>query len=664
MGDQLDEEVGVHTQETNRGAGAPMLRGHIGPANLIVFDGVRINNGTFRTGPNQYLNLFDPWALDRIEVQRGAGGTLYGSDAIGGVIHLVPRRAGYGEDVRSRTLFGARSNDASVLVSPEISWSNSERMVQLGITAQSFSTLHTPNRTAVLGSEYEQVGWRFLAGRLLNGGHTDLQLSYFGTMLRDAGRIDRLYAGNFRSYDNDNHLLYVRVDHIGDGAFADVDFTVSLNAQDEGVTRHDCVRGDIYGLTDDAGDPLLTSADPVGCVAGDPTATSRRRENDDDTMTAGSSLVVRSELSDTGLELLWGGDAYQSFVLSGRTDFTPSDAPEGSDERGNFSDESRHGTYGVFARLSYDLELSDDMSLRPELGGRATHVRAAAPDVPGIGNVEYDFTGAAGSARLSLLWLETATLYAGWAQGFRVPNLQETTQLGDTGSFFEVPNPELGPERANEGEIGLRLRHDVISVEASGYYTAMSALIARQPAPFAGAPEIDGAEVRQRGNRDSGRFYGSELALRLGPIEDLTFRGNLSYTFGEVDTDDGVEPARRVPPVRWLLGVRYDFATWPVWAEVLATGAGAQTRLAPGDHDDLRICGSRAFPGLLVSDLGTECEGSKGWTQLSLRLGAELSDHVTLRLSLSNLSDHRYRPHGSGTDAAGFSAAGNAVVEF
>jgi outer membrane cobalamin receptor len=80
--------AGVWMQKTNHAGGSPFLRGLTGNQVLIMTDGIRLNNATYRFGPNQYLSTIDPFTVSGVEAFRGVGGTLYGSDAIGGVINI------------------------------------------------------------------------------------------------------------------------------------------------------------------------------------------------------------------------------------------------------------------------------------------------------------------------------------------------------------------------------------------------------------------------------------------------------------------------------------------------------------------------------------------------------------------------------------------------
>jgi hemoglobin/transferrin/lactoferrin receptor protein len=87
----LTGNSGVFIQKTNHGGGSAFLRGLTGNQILLLVDGIRFNNATFRYGPNQYLNSIDIFTIDKIEVGHGTGSVEYGSDALGGVINLLTK---------------------------------------------------------------------------------------------------------------------------------------------------------------------------------------------------------------------------------------------------------------------------------------------------------------------------------------------------------------------------------------------------------------------------------------------------------------------------------------------------------------------------------------------------------------------------------------------
>jgi outer membrane receptor protein involved in Fe transport len=69
--DALSFVPGVMVQKTTRGFGSPYIRGFTGYRALTLIDGIRLNNSTFRDGPNQYNGTIDLFDLDRVEVERG-----------------------------------------------------------------------------------------------------------------------------------------------------------------------------------------------------------------------------------------------------------------------------------------------------------------------------------------------------------------------------------------------------------------------------------------------------------------------------------------------------------------------------------------------------------------------------------------------------------------
>ena len=83
---------GVFLQKTNHGGGSAFIRGLTGNQTLLVMDGIRINNATYRYGPNQYLNTIDMFTLNKIDILKGIGAIEYGSDAMGGVIQMETKQ--------------------------------------------------------------------------------------------------------------------------------------------------------------------------------------------------------------------------------------------------------------------------------------------------------------------------------------------------------------------------------------------------------------------------------------------------------------------------------------------------------------------------------------------------------------------------------------------
>jgi hemoglobin/transferrin/lactoferrin receptor protein len=88
LGDALISSGKVFVQKSQMGGSSPVLRGFEASRVLLVVDGIRMNNATYRAGHLQDIITVDPFILDRMEINFGSGSTLFGSDALGGVIFL------------------------------------------------------------------------------------------------------------------------------------------------------------------------------------------------------------------------------------------------------------------------------------------------------------------------------------------------------------------------------------------------------------------------------------------------------------------------------------------------------------------------------------------------------------------------------------------------
>jgi hemoglobin/transferrin/lactoferrin receptor protein len=123
--DILAEVPGIKIQKTQFGGGSPVIRGMEANRILLVVDGVRMNNAIYRKGHLQNSITISPNLLERIEVIFGPSSVVYGSDALGGVIHYYTRTPKISEKTNINTEFLSR-----------VSSVNEEFTIQAGIEAQ------------------------------------------------------------------------------------------------------------------------------------------------------------------------------------------------------------------------------------------------------------------------------------------------------------------------------------------------------------------------------------------------------------------------------------------------------------------------------------------------------------------------------------------------
>lgn len=90
--DLISNSGSATVQKSQLGGGSVTLRGFEANRNVLVIDGVRMNNLIYRAGHLQNILTTDNNSLERIEVLYGPSSTMYGSDALGGVIHLFTKK--------------------------------------------------------------------------------------------------------------------------------------------------------------------------------------------------------------------------------------------------------------------------------------------------------------------------------------------------------------------------------------------------------------------------------------------------------------------------------------------------------------------------------------------------------------------------------------------
>ncbi|WP_287129516.1 TonB-dependent siderophore receptor [Candidatus Cyanaurora vandensis] len=170
LADLLKGEVGVFVRATNPSAGSPIIRGVTGRDVLMLVDGFRLSHAFMR--PNtQYQGLVDSYFIEQIEVVRGPGSVLYGSDALGGITNtLTPIFQANGPRFQIHTDY--TSNPAGVSTHGRVNLGDQDFNVQAGLTYRTFGDVvlgqapnpqvffPNPGRT-VADSGYEFYGLNF-----------------------------------------------------------------------------------------------------------------------------------------------------------------------------------------------------------------------------------------------------------------------------------------------------------------------------------------------------------------------------------------------------------------------------------------------------------------------------------------------------------------------
>jgi outer membrane receptor protein involved in Fe transport len=667
--DALRYEPGVFVQQTGHGQGSAFLRGLTGQQTVLLFDGIRLNNATYRQGPNQYFFTLDARTLQSIEVQRGGASTQWGSDALGGALlarPLEPSRAGSpGLHVEPRvTLRGATADSelggrAQVDVAARtgggvgLSFLGGVGYRHLGLLRG--PPVLNPSRGAGTGAlpwvpryaEYvptlpfeEQptlrtqlgTGFRELTadGRLVAElpGAGKLTAAAYLYRQYDAPRTDQCPAptapfDECLTYEEQfRHLAYLAWEGPAGGLADTVRATLSWQQQ------HERRRLD------------LTSANQVA-----------RGVDDVDTL----GLTVRAQKRQVGgttLRLDYGLEHSADAVRSAAGHVYTDTLQAVQLSRGQYLHGSGYHSGGLF--LDGTLPLHESVTARA--GGRLAWAAARAPGdaTSGSAAVERAWFPVVGHAGVEWRPRQPLGLFVNVDRSFRTPNLDDLTSRQQTGPGFQFENPDLRPELAHSLELGSRLRLPWLELDAWVFAMRLDDAVLKVTRTSAqcppATPQCLGSWSRfQLQNAPShSEVRGVEAATRVRLPARFTLRGTVTWTWSEGprvgDLGEGVTgvvlgervPLSRTPPLNGTAELG--------WTHPSGFGAGAalqwaaaQERLALADYSDGRI----------------PRYGTPGFAVAHLRASWRLDSRLAVSAVLENVFDSPWRFHGSSVNGPG-----------
>lgn len=622
---------GVGQQRTAPAMGSFFVRGMTGKGVAVYRDGVRYSTAAQRGGVSTFQNLSDAAHLDAVEFLRGANSAQYGSDALGGVVHLVSSLPSFSPGgVRAQAEAGTFYQSANNAFGSSLAGSVSGGRVAAlySLTGRRVNTIRTGNAldshaavtrflglpSNVLGERLPDTGFTQYGASL----HTQVQLTplrhlvahYERAQVDGAKRYDQLLGGDGNLIADLRNLMldfgYVRLQSYRLGPFQQGWIGASYNAQREervnqggqgnpnGTITHQYERTRAFGLQ--------------------------------------GQLEKRTERH----TFLFGGDAYFERIAAPAYTFNPASRVTAA-ARPRVPDGAEYRQTGFFVQDVWEAAAKLRVSGALRWNG-AWYSTAAGALWPADSMSTGALSGRIGAVYKASEWVSLHGLYS---RGFRAPNMTDLGSLGLQGngayevSFKEVedrdaqvgdsasagarpsgdPVRALKPETSDNLEGGLLFRGTGWRAEVNGFHMKLGQAlvsrtlllpqgavgtllgtepIVRQTANGAVYVALSPNAVLARANSGGAAFFGVEHSARAHLGRSWSLSETLTWIRAE-DSATGLPPDIEpgVPAPFMTATLLYAPASRRVWFEVYGQAVDRQARLSTLALEDRRIGATR-----------------------------------------------------------------------
>lgn len=596
----LTGNVGVWMQQTNHGGGSPFLRGLTGNQTLIMIDGIRLNNSTFRYGPNQYLNTMSMSEIERVEVLRGSGSVQYGSDALGGVVHILTKspKIGLTNNFHTGVQLKYLSSQMEQSANAYIDYSTPNSGHRVSASFKKYGDIIAGNN---LGKEspssYDEYSFNVKNLHMIS---EKIFLTYNYQFLRqnDIDRFDQVTQRGYEYYKFDpqiRHLAYLKSEVFSSNKLAkkiSLSFSWQQSSEERKTKKNDI---DLKTIEKDVVD------------------------------TWGASLLVFSKLKNNWI-VNSGIEYYFDYVKSKATVYNLSDNSK-LEKRGLYSDGSKSHNISLFSLSNIYLN-----NYEIGFGARYNYATLVINDSE-FGQPIINPDAITGYVSLSYKLNDNLKVISKFNSAYRIPNINDVSSFGLFDYGIEVPNNNLLPERSINYEVGLKFNNSKMSASIFLFRSDLTNLISRVKTTYEGDEFYNEENVYKKINIGEAFIQGAEFEIKYSPFKDYVFVNNLTYTYGKNISMN--EPMRRIPPLNGSVSMLYSFSK-NIEFRVEYLYAFQQDRLSSGDIDDHRISEN----------------GTPSWNFLNVYSNYNFGK-VIIGLGMNNLFNEAYRMHGSGIDGIG-----------
>ena len=652
--DILTQSGQVFVQKSQLGGGSPVIRGFEASRVLLMVDGVRLNNAIFRAGHLQNIITIDNMILDRVEINYGPSSTLYGTDALGGVVNMFTRNPKLNEDASWKTnanliqRFASGQNENRTHLDMNIA--NNKWAYLTSFTNSSFGNMRQGgNRT----SAYPDFGKRFFYVERVNG--LDVaQVNDNPNIQRETGyhQTDLIQKVLYKPSENVEHLLNVQV------------------SNSSNINRYDRLTESSNGLPTYAEwyygpqkRNLISYKYAVKKLKGyfqeafvivnyqnlEESRISRKfkSNNKDFRIEKVNVAGVNADLlhTDAKGDLHIGVESYLDFVNS-------------TAHRLNIS---TNALSAITTRYSdgptnmgyHALYVQQTKFLNPHWvlnGGLRFNVVTMNAQFKDTALMHFPFTEAkqtygalTGNLGLAYNGANGYRVSFGISSGFRAPNIDDLTKVFDTKTgYVVVPNTDLKPEYTYNGELNVSQITKAYTWGASVFYTVFKNAAVVDKYTFNGHSKIlyQGvmSDVYAPQNKASAVVYGFNVNGKL----ELMYNTSLSatYTFTKGTYKDGINtmPLDHIPPTYGRIGLKH--GTAKLNAELFTMFNGWKHK------SDYNLNGED-------NEQYATNDGMPSWMTLNFASNYNPSKKLSVGFQVENIMEKNYRYFASGISAVG-----------
>lgn len=573
------------------GATRPNIRGLEDNRVMQLVDGVRVPDYYNGGGPTNYtmnppLGLATEF-IRQVEVVRGTASSLYGSDALGGVVGYVSiepgdfveagaafggrARIGYtgADEGVSASIIGAGRNNEGVEWLIGYVYKDAQETANMGDDSSTSDTRTAPNPM----SGQEQGLLAKLTVRPA-AGHT-LKFTVEGRDQDSTVEVKRLSSTlpNVVAMSGSDHGERLRASlewqHRADAGWYDR-MTARLYHQTNDTVNYNTQRREDTSASCSASFPGVNT-----CIV-------EQQFQFQQNLLGGGLQIEKAvgnhfvsgglDLSRADTEQLTNATVYNlttntvSNSLAGDTYPTRSFAPGYTE------------TVGLFVQDEISLA-AESVRITPGLRYDWRRLEAE-PDVlseatlTAIGKQAASQTNGKLSPKLAGLWKFSSTwsAYGHVAAGFRAPNYEEVNGhfINTLQSYGISPNPDLKPETSVGMELGLRHVSQSVRAQLSVYDNQYENFIERVELDCPTDPNcISGvARTYMNDNVSNAHIYGAEIRAAWDMAPGWTLAGSYAHTVG--DNEETNQPLNTIEPERMTLSLARTAGNWGALARIRA----------------------------------------------------------------------------------------------